>query len=129
TRGSASQDTWPAGLFSSAREHAERRPAVATSVLVRLLFVSLSLFPAGSPVTGIVVDSSGRPVPRAVVQIVGSDGSTAATVLTESDGTFRVNDAPDGCRVRASLTGFQQAAAACSTNGLRLTLGVAPIAD
>jgi hypothetical protein len=56
-------------------------------------------------VTGVVVDSAGRAVPRAAVQIIAADGSTVATAVTGADGTFRVADAPAACRVEASLTG------------------------
>ena len=37
------------------------------------------------------------------------DGAPAATIFTDADGTFRLAAAPDGCRLRASLTGFQPA--------------------
>lgn len=96
------------------------------------LFLSLSLtLSAGSgPVTGVVVDSSGRPVPRALVQVVTKDGAPAPAIFTESDGSFRLATAPDGCRLRASLTGFKTATADCRVDApVTLTLGVAPVAE
>jgi vitamin B12 transporter len=84
----------------------------------------------GRPVTGVVVDSSGRPVPRALVQVLTRDGAPAASIFTEADGTFRVAAAPDGCRLQASLTGFQPASGDCRTDTpVKLTLGVAPLAE
>jgi len=100
-------------------------------VFLSTLALVVSLIPTSSPasVSGTVVDPSGRPVPRAFVQIVTRDGAAAATVLTDAEGTFRFADAPDACRVRVSLTGFQEAVADCSTTPLRVALGVAPIAE
>lgn len=89
--------------------------------------LSLSLF---NPITGVVVDGAGRPVPRASIDVIAADGSVAATTFTETDGTFAVQSAPDGCRVRASLPGFEPASAACRTDApLEITLSVAPVAE
>jgi vitamin B12 transporter len=99
------------------------------------LFLSLSLSlttlsAASGSVTGVVVDSSGRPVPRAIVKIVTRDGASAATIFTEVDGSFSLSTAPDGCRLQASLPGFQPASGDCRTDApVTLTLGVAPIAE
>ena len=97
------------------------------------LFLSFSLSTlsasAGS-VTGVVVDSSGRPVPRALVRVVTRDGAPAGSIFTEADGTFTLATAPDGCRLRASLPGFQPASGECRTDApVKLTLGVAPVAE
>ena len=88
------------------------------------LFVLLSL-----EVTGRVTDQSGRPLPRAIVQVVAPDGTTAASTFTDADGAFRVANAPDGCRLQASLTGFTSATAPCSASAVTLALPVAPIAE
>jgi vitamin B12 transporter len=80
-------------------------------------------------ITGVVTDASGRPVPRAVVQIVAADGATSASTFTDADGAFHVTGAPDGCSVKASLTGFATATAACSTSRMTMTLAVAPVAE
>jgi vitamin B12 transporter len=92
------------------------------------VFLLLSVIAAG-PISGVVVDPSGRPVPRAVVQIVAVDGTTAATLLTDADGGFRAASGPDGCRVHVSLSGFQPATAECSAVPLRVALGVAPVSE
>ena len=97
-----------------------------------MLFFSagLSLLLSLSSVSGVVVDSSGRPVPRAVVRVVTRDGALAATIFTEADGTFTLSTAPDGCRLKASLPGFQSAGGDCRTDApVKLTLGVAPVAE
>lgn len=94
------------------------------------LSLSLSLLPDPGEVSGVVVDTSGRPVPRAVVQILASDGAAATTIFTDADGSFRVAAAPDGCRVHASLIGFLPASAGCRTDAaITLTLAVAPVAE
>jgi len=88
------------------------------------LFLVLSL-----DINGIVTDQSGRPVPRAIVQIVAADGTPAASTFTDADGAFRIANAPDGCRVQASLTGFTSATANCSSTAMTLKLSVAPVAE
>src|SRR5438045_7930101 len=76
-----------------------RRTEARMPVHVRIFFLSLSVVASassvfaqttGTPLTGVVVDPAGRSVPRAVVQIVAPGGATAATVLTDGDGAFRV---------------------------------------
>ena len=52
------------------------------------LVLSLSLS-FSSPVTGVVVDSANRPIPRASIEVIARDGSPAGTVFTDADGTFR----------------------------------------
>src|SRR3954469_22510027 len=111
----------------AARSHAARRPEVLPNLPV-LFSLSLSLF-AASPISGVVVDPSGRPIPRAAVQIVAPDGAVAASTLTEADGTFRVATGPDRCRVRVSLPGFQDTTVECAATPLRVALGVAPVAE
>jgi len=102
---------------------------VLSAVLSLSLFISASSS-AATPVAGSVVDSSGRAVPRAMVQVVQSDGTIAASLFTDVDGAFRVADAPAGCRVIVSLNGFEPASADCrSDEALRLTLAVAPVAE
>jgi outer membrane cobalamin receptor len=98
---------------------------VFLSVSARLFFsLSLSLSTLStSPgsVSGVVVDSSGRPVPRAVVRVVTRDGAPAATIFTEADGSFSLATA---------LPGFQSASGDCRTDApVKLTLGIAPVAE
>ena len=90
--------------------------------------VFLSLPPA--PVAGIVVDTAGRPIPRAAIDVLAADGTSAGTVFSEPDGSFTLRTAPEGCRLRASLAGFQPASIECRTDRrVTLTLAVAPIAE
>jgi outer membrane cobalamin receptor len=99
----------------------------ALSALV--LSLSLSSF-APAPVTGLVVDSAGRAVPRAAVEVIAADGAVAATIFTDADGTYTAPAAPAGCRLRASLAGFHPATADCRADAaVTLTLAVAPLAE
>lgn len=101
------------------------------------LFVtlSLSLVPSAPPqnpdaVNGVVVDASGRPIPRATISVIGRDGRTAAVVFTDGEGAFRIAGAPDGCRIHAALSGFQPASADCRTDApIALTLPIAGVAE
>lgn len=91
--------------------------------------LSLSL-PFSSGISGVVVDGAGRAVPRASIEVVAPDGSVAGTVFTDAEGAFALRAVPDGCRVRASLSGFQTASADCRSDApLTLTLAVAPVAE
>lgn len=95
-----------------------------------LLSLSLNLSAGSGPVSGVVVDSSGRPVPRALVQVVTRDGAAGTSIFSEADGTFRIATAPEGCRLQASLTGFQPATGDCRSDvPVKLALGVAPVAE
>ena len=98
-------------------------------MLLSVFVLSLStLLPV--PITGTVVDSSGRAIPRATVEVLAADGTSAGTVFTDGEGTFRVQAAPEGCRVRAALTGFQPATVECGAGApLKLTLTIAPVAE
>ena len=93
-----------------------------------LLSAGLSLL-LSLDVSGIVTDQSGRPVPRAIVQIVAKDGATAASTFTDANGAFHVASAPDGCRVQVSLTGFVTTTTECSGSGITIALAVAPVAE
>ena len=99
----------------------------ALSALVLSLSLSTSFT---SPVTGIVVDGAGRPVPRAAVDVITADGAVAATVFTDAAGTFAVEAGAGVCTVRAALAGFQPASAECRADApVKLTLTVAPVAE
>jgi len=95
---------------------------------VLLVPIGLSLL-LSLDVTGVVTDQSGQPVPRAIVQVIARDGTTAASTFTDADGAFHISNAPDGCRVQASLTGFLTAIKECSASAVALTLSVAPVAE
>jgi len=98
-------------------------------VPIHFLF-ALSLLFSTSPatVTGIVLNSAGQPLPRAHVRILTSDG--VSSTFSAADGTFRLDaGVADSCTVEASLEGFTTATAKCDDMPLRLTLGVAPVAE
>jgi vitamin B12 transporter len=102
------------------------------------LFHSLSLlllgFPtpsSGAPIdmTGVVADSTGQPLSRALVT-VKIDDQIVATTFADDHGAFRIHaDVKGKCLVEASLTGFKPAVAPCSTESIRLALPVAPIQE
>jgi vitamin B12 transporter len=99
-------------------------------VLIRFVLLAAVLSPNPAPITGIVVDASGRAVPRAIVQVVTADGVAASSTLTDADGVFRIANPPASCRVEASLTGFSKASAPCASDApVRLTLTVAPVSE
>jgi outer membrane cobalamin receptor len=84
-------------------------------------------------VAGAVVDQSGRGVPRAHVRIVDSAGAESRGAFADETGRFDIT-VPDagGCRVQATLTGFQAATVPCETAGgepLRIVLEVAPVQE
>lgn len=102
----------------------------------RLLATTLVLFGvsarlASADVSGIVVDQSGRAVPRAYVRILDSSGVESAAVFADEVGRFELKTNVSSCRVEASLTGFEPAslpcAAAAAGQPVRLVLKVAPI--
>ena len=97
------------------------------SVLVSSISLTLSV--QQGAIAGVVVDPSQRPVPRALVQVLTRDGTVVSSIFTEQDGSFRLTAAPEGCRVRAALSGFQPVTSDCSNAPIRLTLGVAPVAE
>jgi vitamin B12 transporter len=117
-------------VFFPSHVHSRGSLAALARAACTIVFVSASipLFADGAA-TGIVVDSAGRPVPRALVQVVTRDGATAASTFTDIDGSFRFTKEPDGCRIQASLAGFQSATVDCATGAMRLTLAVAPVAE
>lgn len=117
--------------------HSQRRTAYRSGGSLATLSriagaVALSLTAAtatAAEITGVVTDASGRPVPRAVVEIVAANGTTVGSTFTDADGAFHVANAPDTCRVQASLTGFVTATATCSSSAIAMTLAVAPVAE
>jgi len=87
--------------------------------------------PGPAAVSGIVVDQSGQPIPRATVRVLDARGTETSHTFADEAGRFRLTT-PGDCRVTASLIGFQPASVACaaSTAGaLRLVLNVAPIQE
>jgi vitamin B12 transporter len=112
-------------------------PIRALSQLVFAVFlvsgtpVPSSASAAGAAVTGLVVDPSGRALPRALVTLVDSSGKTLGMTFTYPDGTFLLESAShEGCRIQVSLAGFQTGNADCGSGAnLRLSLAVAPVQE
>jgi vitamin B12 transporter len=85
-------------------------------------------------VAGIVVDQSGRGVPRAHVRVLDTAGTDSRGVFADEAGRFEVIASDAGsCSVQASLTGFQTATAPCASAAvgepLRIVLAVAPVQE
>ena len=109
-----------------------RRLAQACRLVAPTLVVFvLSSLPASADVAGVVVDQSGRPVPRAYVRIVPSSATDAAAAFADELGRFAFKTTVTSCRIEASLTGFLPASVPCAAapagESLRLVLNVAPI--
>jgi outer membrane receptor protein involved in Fe transport len=91
-----------------------------------LLLCLLVAAPAhAARVAGIVVDSSGAPVPGATVTVGNS------SVVTGDDGAFEIPDAPDGVPVRVTADGFAVSSlpAAADNATIRVVLQPAPLVD
>jgi len=108
----------------------------AFSIFALLLFAATaSAQPPGSgTVSGVVIDQSGQPVPRATVRVLDPAGAETSHTFADEAGRFRLTASGD-CRVAASLAGFQPATVPCvpssasATGGLQLVLNVAPIQE
>jgi vitamin B12 transporter len=104
---------------------------------MRILFFFLLPFsfflPAASAqdaVGGLVVDQDGGALPRAHVRLVAADGSELAQGWADARGAFHFDRGGcDGCRVEASLPGFQTASAAADSPALRIALAIGPIRE
>ena len=96
-------------------------------MFVPAVLLALSL---GSPVTGTVLDPSGHPIPRAAIIVTTPGGAAVGVVFSDVDGNFRIPDAPEGCRLRTSLSGFAPASADCRTDApVTLTMALSPVAE
>jgi vitamin B12 transporter len=109
-----------------------RRLASACRLLISALLLTLVPGPAraaGDAVSGLVVDASGQPVPRALVRVLDGRGAERARTFSDDRGRFQA-PAPDGCRVRVTLDGFAPASVACDPSGdTRIVLAVAPVRE
>ena len=110
------------------------------TILVRSLVLSFFVLlvtpaaraqPASDAIAGVVVDADGRPVVRALVAVVGSDGKTIASTFTDGTGRFTMRGVnANGCSVEATLSGFLPARASCARNtDVKLSLAVAPVQE
>ena len=105
-----------------------------TSPLLLLLFSFFVLVGAqrasADALSGIVVDQSGRPLPRASVVALDRNGGEISGTFSDESGRFRltVPSATD-CRIMASLSGFQSASSPCGAQPSHMVLNVAPIEE
>jgi vitamin B12 transporter len=84
---------------------------------------------SAAELSGQIVDSTGRVVPRAHVRIVAESGPTRVGAFTDDEGRFTLTlDLPAGCRLEVSMAGFQTVAAPCAPNA-RVELAVAPVRE
>jgi len=85
-------------------------------------------------IAGLVVDQSGAPVPRVLIEVRSQSGQTAASALTDIQGTFVLN-LPDGnYTLNATASGLaplhhQPLEVSAATAPLRLTLEIPSIAE
>lgn len=106
----------------------------AVRVFATLISLSAPSALFAADLAGVVVDQSGRPLPRARVRVLaGSDAATPPVGSTADgfadDGGHFLLPATAGCRVEASLTGFRTASVPCGAAELRIELEVAPIQE
>jgi outer membrane receptor protein involved in Fe transport len=88
----------------------------------------LAVVGQSGPVTGVVLDSSGAPVPDATVRVEMS-GATVAESTTGIDGRFELHAvAPGDVRIVVTADGFAQAAVLPSTAGDSLQITLHPAA-
>ena len=103
-----------------------RRHSFAVPLSACLIFCASATLLAAD---GIVVDPSGRPLPRARVRVIDRQPEPgAADVFTDESGRFTL-DASGTCEVEASLAGFRTARVPCSTAPLRMQLALAPVEE
>lgn len=100
--------------------------------LVVTLVLIIASSAAADTVRGLVVDESGRPVPRAYVRVLDGASSTSGVYANDA-GLFEiVAPGTSTCRVEVTLTGFRTATIPCiapSSEPLRVVLTIAPIRE
>jgi outer membrane cobalamin receptor len=110
-----------------------RRYAAITLAVIPLLTVTQRAVAADGDrtVSGIVVDESGRAVPRAFVRAVAAAGqSPSPSVFADERGRFALTvDSAQPCRLLVALPGFEPAEASCAADEVRITLKVGPIRE
>src|SRR5438093_2615317 len=111
------------------------RQAVAcrdlTVIVVSVLVFAGPVFGADA-LTGIVVDQSGQPLPRAFVRALDASGAESASAFSDEAGAFRLAPVAAGCRVEGALSGFATASVPCGSNvvrPVRIVLQVAPVQE
>jgi Carboxypeptidase regulatory-like domain len=91
--------------------------------------------PAGTAVTGIVVDVTGAVLPRAQIELKTATGSTVQSTVADERGTFRLDRVPPGrYDIRATFDGFEPTAVRITVGNralasLRVTMPIAGISQ
>jgi outer membrane cobalamin receptor len=98
-----------------------------TAFVVATVSASVSLS-AQDGASGIVVDQTGRELPRAFVRTVDPSGAESASTFSDEHGRFHFASAPRGCQLRVALAGFSTATSACEPD-VRVVLVVAPVRE
>ena len=99
---------------------------LSRTAAVCALFLTLALVPRtaeAQPVSGVVVDQTGLPLPGATVQLRNAD-VVIAIVVTGPDGTFAFPPQAIGPTLAVSLDGFETSVIP-STEASRIVLGLA----
>jgi outer membrane cobalamin receptor len=103
--------------------------------ICRAVFPALFTLASGSAaaaadhISGVIVDQSGRVIPRAYVRIIGLAGDAVGGFADES-GRFRLPLPRGECRVQAALAGFETTSVPCGGGEeLRIVLAVAPVRE
>jgi vitamin B12 transporter len=113
--------------------HVFHRSIVLLLSTVSIVVAGATRAGAADAVSGIVVDQSGRPVPRALVRTLDRSGAETASVFADESGHFRIAMPATGagdCRLAVSLTGFRPSDAPCAAaQPARVVLNVAPIEE
>ncbi len=108
------------------------RRLVAACRLVTFIVLCSSaavLGAAADDVSGIVVDQSGKALPRAYVRALGASGSELTSTFTDDAGRFTLRTA-ENCQLQITMTGFEPATASCApAQTTKIVLHVAPIQE
>src|SRR3954470_22220039 len=122
-------------LSASARRHRRvytpKRSPVRNClrVVLAVIFIPLTATLAlAQTVSGRVIDSSGRMLPRAYVRAIAPGSTSAPAVFTDTEGRFRIETASTSCTIEVSLTGFTTTTVPCA-NHLDVKLDVAPVSE
>src|SRR5436190_911135 len=103
-------------------------PRAAHSLFI-FLFMTAAASAADTIVSGVVVDQSGQPLPRAYVRAIDAAAREERATFADEAGRFRIEVSAGDCRVTASLTGFEPSSVPCSAQPLRILLALAPIRE
>jgi vitamin B12 transporter len=113
-------------------------PRLARAICSLIIPVAYIIAPApvwaADTLSGIVVDQSGRAVPRAFVRAVAGNGVEMARTFADESGRFIVSVGErSSCSVEVTLTGFEPALVPCSAfpndGSRRVELRVSPVRE